>query len=792
MNLRLIRTIGLFAILTGILQLAPGPCAAGAEPTAALPAHTHWWHTYTSLATLGGAQPQSLDVIRAGAVRSVGTLGWYGFWFLDSQEQSGHIATVQKKVAQVGARKILYYDLGEVGDYAVFIDADGKLKSNGWSLPFYKGKEPLTARWFGLAAFMQDAAWAPYPSARAYALPAFTMPDGRPADDLYALLSRRKLDGTWHFDFSSNPKVTDEMARLSGLDKLAQRQAGKSEVQGKTGWQTVRLIDVDVANPQLRDYMCREIERIIPRLRPDGIHADNFGDANLGYANQSAFGLWSVHTFRQFMRNSFTREQLAAMGIADIETFDIAAYVNEKPFESRGKAWQFLNRRWATDPVWNAYALNLMQRALDYHRTFFAAAKKSAAREKLDCAVFGNTIPLPLGGSLLKGTCDVAHFEWSTVHSWWGMRPMGLPPQGRSGYVVRLGAAMSDAGYCWPSIYVKQDQTGPGHENLHKALAFDCLANHGLLDFGHGYRDGYSPGTPASAGFVNRFVSAHARTLSQRRYLADVAIVHSGWSEVASATVFNPVMDLFVDEYCGWAQYLGDTHRQWDVLLQHDLSAESLQRYPIVVLPSVLVLTDEQIALLRRYLASGGRIVATGHSGTRYGPERFLGVREKPLELPGARITSEKPGVTYWRKDRDDAAGRRMAELLTWEGHAPRIATAAPPTVGVNLHEGRDLAAPLLTLDLNNCDLDVSTDALRPAPAFATTIRLPDSWRQRGVRVSCSTPENVANAPAGAAPGAEVVLNGDHVKFNPQDGTITVNTPEFSTYLLLIIRPEAR
>lgn len=37
----------------------------------------------------------------------------------------------------------------------------------------------------------------------------------------------------------------------------------------------VRLVDVDYANPQLRDYVCREIEHIIPQLRPDGIHADN-------------------------------------------------------------------------------------------------------------------------------------------------------------------------------------------------------------------------------------------------------------------------------------------------------------------------------------------------------------------------------------------------------------------------------------------------------------------------------------------------------------------------------------
>jgi len=64
----------------------------------------------------------------------------------------------------------------------------------------------------------------------------------------------------------------------------------------------VRLVDVDYANPQLRDYVCREIERIIPKLRPDGIHADNLSDTNLGHANICAFGLWSLLTFCDTLR----------------------------------------------------------------------------------------------------------------------------------------------------------------------------------------------------------------------------------------------------------------------------------------------------------------------------------------------------------------------------------------------------------------------------------------------------------------------------------------------------------
>ena len=435
------------ALYLAILWMAAAGALTASEP---------WWHTCTPVASVGH-HAEGLETIQPGAVRGISTLGWYGFWFLDMQAQQGTVDGVRDKLQKAGVKRLVYYDLGEIGDYAGFFTADGKMKHTGWSLPWWKGDEPLTARWFGLEAFMQDVPWAPFPTAKAYHLKPFTTPDGQPATNLYATLTRRGLDGTWKFDYSSNPRITDDMAERSGLAKLSGRQSDRAEVRSKTGWQTVRLVDLDFTNPQLRDYVCREIENIIPRLRPDGIHADNFGDNNLGYATLSAFGLWSQQTFRDTMRRQFTKAQLEAMGIADIATFDITAYIRDKPFESRGKRWQPLNRKWTTDPVWCCYRIHLVEQALAYHRAFYAAAKACAQREQIDCAVFGNTIPFPLGGALMKGTCDIAHFEWSTVHGWWGLRPMGLPPKGRAGYVTRLGAAISDAPFCWPSLYVSQD-----------------------------------------------------------------------------------------------------------------------------------------------------------------------------------------------------------------------------------------------------------------------------------------------------------------------------------------------
>jgi hypothetical protein len=197
-----------------------------------------------------------------------------------------------------------------------------------------------------------------------------------------------------------------------------------------------------------------------------------------------------------------------------------------------------------------------------------------------------------------------------------------------------------------------------------------------------------------------------------------------------------------------------------------------------------MTLADGDISELRRYVEGGGRVVATGETGTRYGPEGYLAPREPGFALPGARIVADKPGVTYWRKERDAAAAQRMAELLDWPGWTSRLETDAPATVGVNLNVGSDSSGPLLTLDLNNADLDVATDALRPAPAITTTIRLPDAWRGRELQATHATPE--------MQDGAEPVpLAADAASVDHQRGTLRLRTPAFATCLIVFARTPA-
>lgn len=92
--------------------------AACALPAGSLPAADPWWQTYTPVATLD-QRGTGLETIQPGAARGgSGTLGWYGFWFLDEQDKSGVLQASRQKLQQAGVKRLLYYDLGEVGDYA--------------------------------------------------------------------------------------------------------------------------------------------------------------------------------------------------------------------------------------------------------------------------------------------------------------------------------------------------------------------------------------------------------------------------------------------------------------------------------------------------------------------------------------------------------------------------------------------------------------------------------------------------------------------------------------------------
>ncbi|MDP2989036.1 MAG: beta-galactosidase trimerization domain-containing protein, partial [Kiritimatiellota bacterium] len=70
-------------------------------------------------------------------------------------------------------------------------------------------------------------------------------------------------------------------------------------------------------------------------------------------------------------------------------------------------------------------------------------------------------------------------------------------------------------------------------------------------------------------------------------------------------------------ECFGMSRLLQECHIPWDFLIPEiDDSFEALSRYRLILLPAVSCLSDRFVESLNRYVAGGGRLLATGEAGT--------------------------------------------------------------------------------------------------------------------------------------------------------------------------------
>ena len=680
-----------------------------------------WFSDYSSALF----NPQNTDYasVLPTVINSAGYFGgWYGYWYYDDQTRTGYAPNMWKNIGKVGIRRMFYFDNGEVGDFAAFFDTNGVVK-NAWSISAWTGTPAIaTARWMGLETFMQNPAWSPYKTAEDYNLPAFTHPDGSAiVSNFYSALSKKTLNGQVNPSFYFNENVTSWIATNSRLVDISEQLV--DPVDNKLKWKTVTQYHIDSSNPQMRDYRLAEAQKLMEELRPDGTHIDNMGDNNLLSPQQSAFGDWSVYGFRAYLTNRFSSAELSGRGITNASVFDIAGYVQSGPAVTSAV--------WTEDIIWNEYKIYKAQGGADYQRTLYQGIKQKAAELNLDFDVSGNLIPLWPGAALSKGLFDTADFEWRAEIPYSGFSRMDLPPNGHSvSYVSRLGANISRTPYCWINLYVAT--TTAAKPELHKVMAFDGIANRGILNYNYDFMGYTHPGTDESAAFINDWVKVMASYgLSSREYAADIGLLFNPWCDVAESTVSGMQFNQFIEEYSGWCDYLADTYHQWDVVDSEDMTADLLAKFPVLVLPSVTVLTDQQVNLLKTYAQAGGKLIITGGTGKRFGADSSLLSRPAGafdgFSATGFRSDTNYPGRTYRLNNRDTAAASEMNSLLAYTDFTPSVYVNPAIKAGVNLNRQMVAGKTRLTLDINNYGgYNPAGDTVSNAVETWITVQLPD------------------------------------------------------------------
>ncbi|HEU5318514.1 MAG TPA: beta-galactosidase trimerization domain-containing protein, partial [Chloroflexota bacterium] len=184
------------------------------------------------------------------------------------------------------------------------------------------------------------------------------------------------------------------------------------------------------------------------------------------------------------------------------------------------------------------------------------------------------------------------------------------------------------------------------------------------------------------------FLAEHEADFAGLQSFAEIGLLHSHRTQDRFASG-DPARDSYITHVRGWMLALFASHRQWDILPPSSLAAETLARYRALVLPNVACLSDEDAALLRRYVEAGGALLATFETGcyAADGARRergalddllgveSLGVRARgPLPYSYARLRRAGDPDTHALLD-----GFDDTEVLTNEGHV-RPVRAAPGT----------------------------------------------------------------------------------------------------------------
>ena len=758
----------------------------------------YWWRQPSSfVSNLNAYKISDLEEMSGDAGRGSAHGGWYGIWNYSLKSTDSYANGNKRKLDSAGMKKIAYFDLGEVGEYLSFVSPEKEMLKNAWALPQYKGEQG-SLHWFGLQSFITDADWIDLPTAKDFNIQPFTYPDGSTPDpdNWYSAVVRKSIFGDIAIDSMSNSKISDEMAEQLKLETVTEKQSNRADIQGKSGWITVKLMSTDYANPQYLDYHKKELTIFINKHmdaeRLDGIHFDNFSDNNCNRVQQSGFGEWSIDYFKKYLKKHCSSRELRDMGIRKLKSFKVREWFLSRPWlkgdPKKSRAY-WSSPEWRKEKIYRLYQMSLIEAALKHHGEISETLKTVSKENGRELPVIGNLIPNFPGAALFDGLVDIPCFEWATYKTY-GMfnndNPMGTPPEGRIAWISRLAARVGTTGYSIPSTYVPQDMQGESTTEVHKVMQFDCLANRASYDFGHWYMDGYTPGTTQSASAGIGFLKAARKDLTGREFNAQIGLVWSAWSGLA-ATLPSPnhtVQEIYADEYVGWGNYLAHSAWQWDVLLSHRLTLEQMKKFKVLIFPATIALSDKQIKLIGSYYKSGGKVIMTGNAGAYYGPEGYLLPRDNNgRALKKALRSSQKalllemdtPGRDYLIGDKT-IAKRNLDKLLDKLKIKPLIVGEIPETVAVTLNRQSDGSA---AVDVVNYDVSLENNTITPTPSFEVRIEK---------NVLGLTPQNIYYRSAGENNNNKIKLSESEWSFHKE--TLQLKVPSLPYYCIITIEKE--
>ena len=740
-----------------------------------------WWDSFPRLISSGDADLAARVHAQAALCGGADDPTWGLF------AQRSRWASFGKSIAQLhdrGLKALTWVEaFGTTGSYIAQLkrNPDGswlkdpsnpeltRIFAHHWCWQLYDGTGEI--RWIGVPNYYnQDDFARPYVlSHPRYGAPPITYPDGTVAqgflgspDDprnsrIYDAACSKNVLGQVTFEYGYNAAVNriskqtgEPVGPLTGLLCTGEAPLGPPD-PGFTPEEWARLrrqrwagefsAGKDSACPMWADYARASVLHALD-LGVDGLWVDNFSpwDSFNGNPLLKAFGEWSVAGFRGYLKEHFDAPTLAQMGVGDPASFDVRRYLQERcrqwggdPQNFRDPRWR--DPRWQDDPLWRAYLIYKRRTGTDALTHFWRTIKQTAAEAgKPDFLVSGNDIPIfSLGW--VRDNLDMV----STELSWgWGLTtgPRGLMPPPLGSYVPVYKLAREHARSRFVNVWMYVPEEQKGKPNIARVLYYQALANHALP---MPHYPGRTAGNEAADAAFFRFVESVAPQLDGRTPVEDVGLYYSSSSqlmEMLPGGFRNHSDQPHSFSFYGWGAALTAMHVPWRAVPEWKLTPEKLAGLRTLIIPSAQVFAPEDLPTLRRFVDNGGWLVIAGTCGTRVGEAGNFDRHPQPLAadaidphpsgLGGVVTVPDDPGLAFYRAEKERPQllkSVRMALLPALsEAGTCLDARDVPWTVGLTPYR----QAGRLIVDVNNTQVDLTTDTITPTGPLTFAVRLPE------------------------------------------------------------------
>ncbi|MHB0998555.1 MAG: hypothetical protein ACYC27_04855 [Armatimonadota bacterium] len=766
----------------------------------------YWWKWFPSFAS----DDKTDTVLKIGARSDLLSPASDPTWGPYAQRLTELDQTKNQKILQGKGVRITSYveGFGDILIYAAgFEKKDGSflrrkddpsltlIQRNHWCWASDKVLPGNTIRWVGIHSSVNNEDFV-YPSytreKREIPIPLY--PDGRKAlgwipGKRYPLNARiydaggaKDINGNLStvFDMPASVNEIDpKTGKLKGpIDGLFPAIIGKDDIsaassykQGDTVYCGLISVNKDLSNPFWIEYARLSIREIL-KQGVDGIWCDNYSPwDNFGYPPvRKAFGDWSVARFRDYLNTRFTPSKLRAMGINHASTFDIRTYLKQRAEHFGAKdtsslsdiAWSDI--RWLDDPVWCAFKSYRQEMAQKNLKAFYNAIHDEARKVgRPDFCVAGNDIPFYGLGWTRDAWLDMVSTEVTPGwHMGAGSRGIMIPPVGKMAVVYRVALEHQKGPFCNIWYYLNN-----GYETKLKshAMARTLMAE----GFANGAFLLYLPSNPLAVGTAddhawwNKFIRGKENWFGRRKPAVDVGILFSGDNQLYQiAPGGYPDLDNqpHIFEHYGWATAMIDAHIPYRVITDWKIDAAHLNGLKTFIIPDAECLPDSIHPSLDRWVRSGGKLIITGQSGNRFGPENtfrkrnktllsgFIGMNDykgdgtKRLYGKGSVVWTPKSlGADYYLKSSERAS--LLPGLVAAADPYSRIdAIKLPTTVSISIWESTD--GNMIYTDMVNYNVSQDSDNMIRAEDLVFRIRVPEGWN--AVTTSTVSPDRVKSA----------------------------------------------